>query len=173
MQSVTSDSFGPLVAYLVPGATVLVGLRPWIPALDFWFHSATSESPTIGGFLFLTVAALAAGMTVSGIRWAVLDPIHAWTGIGMPKFDFSKLGDKVEAMKLLIEIHYKHYLFYGNSFIALGLSWMAYRTASGWETVGTILDVCVFVLLVVFFTTSRDTLKKYYDRLSRLFVEAR
>src|SRR4051812_28341633 len=76
MQTVTNDSFGPLIAYLVPGATVLLGLSQFSPTLQSWFAAAPAETPTIGGFLYLTVASLTAGMTVNAVRWATIDNLH-------------------------------------------------------------------------------------------------
>ena len=66
MTSVSNANFGPLIAYLVPGATVLLGLSPFSPTLRAWLAATPADSPpTIGGFLYLTVASLAVGMTVS------------------------------------------------------------------------------------------------------------
>src|SRR5882672_4245101 len=104
MQSISNDTFGPLIAYLVPGATALAGLSRFSPTLRTWFATAPADLPTIGGFLYLTIAALTAGMTVSAIRWAVVDTLHSRTGLAMPSMDFSKLGQNVEAYSLLIEI---------------------------------------------------------------------
>ncbi len=112
VQSVTNDNFGPLIAYLVPGAVALAGFSPFSATLGAWFASAPADAPSIGGFLYLTVASLAAGMTVSAVRWAVIDTLHARTGLPPPKLDFSLLGGNVEAFVLLIEIHYRHYQFY-------------------------------------------------------------
>ena len=38
MQTVSNDNSGPPVAYLVPGATVLLGLRPYFPVLHSKLH---------------------------------------------------------------------------------------------------------------------------------------
>ena len=112
MQSVSNANFGPLIAYLVPGATVLLGFSQFSPVLRTWFASTPTDSPTISGFLYLTVASLAVGMTVSAVRWALVDSLHSLTGLSLPPLDFSRLGNNVEAFSLLIEIHYRHYQFY-------------------------------------------------------------
>jgi hypothetical protein len=106
------NDFGTMIAYLVPGATVLLGLSEYFAGLKAWFAMTPESAPTIGGFLYLTVASLAAGMTVSAVRWALIDTVHGWTGIKMPPLDFSNLGRNVDAFALLIEIHYRHYLFF-------------------------------------------------------------
>ena len=108
METVTNANFGPLIAYLVPGATVLAGFSPFSPVLRSWF-GRPADAPTIGGFLYLTVASIAVGMTVNAVRWAVIDTVHAYTGLPLPPLDFSRLGKNVDAFGLLIEIHYRHY----------------------------------------------------------------
>lgn len=110
---VSNDNFGPLIAYLVPGAIVLLGGSQFSSMLRAWFASTPTDAPTIGGFLYLTVASLGVGMTVSAVRWATVDQFHARTGLRIPRRDFSKLGRNVDAFSLLIRIHYEHYQFYG------------------------------------------------------------
>lgn len=168
MQSVSNANLGPLIAYLVPGATVLAGASQFSPAVRVWFAVTPADAPTIGGFLYLTVASLAVGMTVNAVRWALIDRLHGWTGLAMPPMDFSKLGPNVEAFSLLIRIHYEHYQYFANMFVATAVAYACYRVKLGglfpfgWPDLG-------FVLVeVVFFITSRDTLRKYYHRSRQL-----
>ena len=168
MPSVSNDNFGPMVAYLVPGATVLLGIRPYFPALDRWFAATPPDAPTLGGFLYLTVASLAAGMTVNAVRWAVVDKIHALTGLPPPVLDFSRLASREQAFSLLIDIHYKHYQFHSGMLLATAIAYMAYRTYYGFDQTTGWLDVSVMGLEVVFFLMSRDTLRKYYTRSKQL-----
>lgn len=170
MQSVTSDSFGPLIAYLVPGATALFGLSPYLPVVRTWFATTPADAPTIGGFLYLTVASLAAGMALNAIRWVVVDSIHARTGLPPPPSDFSRLGPNVEAMRLLIEIHYRFYQHHANMLIAVAVAWVAHRATVGWSAPVGPLDVAALALAPVFFATSRDTLRKYHERTSQLLT---
>ena len=81
MKDVTSNNFGVLIAYLVPGATALWGLSSFSPSMRAWFASTPADAPTISGFLYLTVASLAVGMTVTAIRWACVDLVHSATGL--------------------------------------------------------------------------------------------
>lgn len=162
------NDFGSYVAYLIPGATVLLGASPLSPTVRAWFATAPTDSPTIGGFLYLTLASLAAGMTVSAIRWVVVDTVHGWTGLRPPSQNFSRLGNKVEAFSLLIEIHYRHYLFYANMFVATAIAYSLFRGTSGFDLYPIVLDAGFVVLEMIFFTTSRDTLRKYYVRTRQL-----
>lgn len=168
MHSVSNTNFGPLIAYLVPGATVLLGLSPFSPTLSSWFATAPGAAPTIGGFLYLTVASLAAGMTVSAVRWALVDTLHARTGLVPPRLDFARLADRVEAFALLIDNHYRHYQYYANMLVALAPAYVGYRASLGGVWPPGWKDLTFVALEAVFFVTSRDTLRKYYTRSAQL-----
>ena len=168
MSTVTKDNFGPLIAYLVPGATVLVGFSVYSPALQTWLAATPPNAPTISGFLYLTMASLAAGMIVSAIRWAVIDRLFAWTGLALPPMDFSNLGAKVEAYQLLITIHYLHYQHHSNMLVATAIAYACYRSHLGLHGDWGWLDVGVGLLEILFLITSRDNLRKYYSRGTRL-----
>ena len=170
MQSVSNDNFGPLVAYLVPGATVLLGLRPYFPMLERWFAAVPPDTPTLGGFLYLTVASLAIGMTLNAIRWATVDTIHALTGLPPPALDFSRLASREQAFALLIDIHYKHYQFHSSMLLATAIAYTAHRIYFGFDQTTGWLDASVLALEVVFFLMSRDTLRKYYSRTQQLLA---
>ncbi len=168
MQPVTNANFGPLVAYLLPGATVLLGVSPFSPLVKSWFAVSPDGTPTIGGFLFLTVASMGVGMTVSAIRWLIIDTLHRLTGLALPRLEFTRLGPNVEAFALLIDIHYKHFLYYGNEAIAVAIAYVCYRVNLGPTVSVGRLDVFFVVLEAVFFIVSRDTLCKYHVRSHQL-----
>lgn len=168
MQTISNDTFGPLVAYLIPGATALIGFEPYSPLLRSWLASAPPDAPTIGGFLYLTLASLAAGMTMNAVRWAVLDPIHAVTGLSMPAFNFARLAGREQAFALLIDIHYKHYQFHGSMLIATAVAYVGWRSAEGFASGVGMFDLLVALLEVVFFLMSRDTLGRYQRRAAQL-----
>lgn len=118
MTTVSDRNFGLLIAYLVPGFTALWGISYFSVTVDAWLTGSGVDGPTIGGFLYVTLASVAAGMTVSAVRFHVIDRIHHWTGIQQPVWDFAKLKDSVSAYDVLIEIHYKHYQFHANGLIS-------------------------------------------------------
>jgi hypothetical protein len=167
MQSISNDTFGPLIAYLVPGATALTGLSPFLPVVQTWLEGTATNAPTIGGLLYLSLASLAAGMTISAVRWAAIDTLHARTGLRPPKLNFARLPGKVEEFRLLIEIHYRHYQFYANMLVAVLVAYLGYRIHVGAAAPG-LTDLAVFVLEPVFFLASRDTLRKYQQRSRQL-----
>lgn len=170
MSTVTRDNFGPLIAYLVPGATALWGISYFVPLLRSWFIVTEPDVPSLGGFLYLTLASVAAGMTVNAIRWGILDTIHSMTGMPPPPIDFSGLGKNVEAYTLLIEIHYNHYQYHANMAIATAIAYVCYRINLGSLTQWGFADLGVFALEVIFIAMSRDTLRKYHLRGSQVLA---
>ena len=111
MKDVTPNNFGLLIAFLLPGFAVLWGVSYFSPTVHFWLSGA-GTTPTVGGIMFVTLASIAAGVTISTARWAVLDTIHHWTGLPQPDWDFSRLEERVAAYSVLNDIHYKFYQFY-------------------------------------------------------------
>jgi len=173
VKDVTSNNFGVLIAYLVPGVTALWGLSSFSPSLRVWFASTPNDAPTISGFLYLTVASLTVGMTVTAIRWACLDLAHAATGLTAPDLDFSQLPGKVDAYNLLIEIHYRHYQFYSNMFVATAITWICHRISSQPPCQITWIDPGFVLVEAIFFLTSRDTLRRYFRRTEQLLSPQR
>lgn len=170
MQSVSNANFGPLIAYLVPGATALWGLSQFFPPIQAWFAATPANAATIGGFLYLTVASLAIGMTVTALRWTLIDTLHAMTGLRPPKLDFSRLHGRVDAFNLLIEIHYRHYQYYANMFVATAIAYICYRIKIDAKLQFGWMDLWIVVMETVFFMTSRDTLRKYHQRTQQLLA---
>ena len=104
MQQLTSKNFGLLIANLLPGFTALWGASQFSETVRMWLGTTPSDAPSVGGFLYVTLASIGAGMTVSAVRFLVIDRIHHRTGISEPRWDFSRLSDNVAAYDVLIEI---------------------------------------------------------------------
>src|SRR5216684_3071408 len=130
MKEVSSGNFGLLIAFILPGFIVLWGLSYSSATVRLWL-SVAGGTPTIGGFMFGTLASVAAGVTVSTVRWLVIDKIHHWTGIRQPPWNFSRLGRNVDAYNVLNDIHYKFYQFHANGLIALLFVYVARRIHEG------------------------------------------
>ncbi|MEZ6055469.1 MAG: hypothetical protein R3C01_02070 [Planctomycetaceae bacterium] len=167
MREVTTSNFGLLIAYLLPGLVSLWGLSHVSTTLDRWL-GADLDGPTVGGFLYVTLASIGAGLTVSTMRWLIIDTLHHRTGIQQPDWDFTKLGERTAAFDVLIEIHYRYYQFYGNTLIAL---WFAYVTR--WSAHQTSWGelVAILALSTLFWFASRDTITKYYRRVAGVLTD--
>ena len=174
MKEITNDNFGLLIAYVLPGFTALWGMSYLWQPIRVWLGATPANAPTVGGFLYVTLASVAVGVTVSTVRWAVLDSIHHWTGIRQPEWDFSRLQDNFAAYNVLNDIHYKYYLFHGNHLIAILFLFVARRIRLGFFTAPLgWLDVGCLFLVVLLFLGSRDAISKYYSRVSHFLNQPR
>ena len=167
MGEVSQRNFGLLIAYLVPGYIALWGIGALVPGIEPWLLGSVEAGPTIGGFLYLTVGCVAAGMFASAVRWAVLDTLHHATGIPSVQWSDRSLHERVRAYEWIVENHYRYYQFYGNSLIAILFTLACWRGSTPGAVPGWV-DIAVFVLSAVCFAGSRDALRKYYRRASSL-----
>lgn len=170
MKTVTTSNFGLLIAYLLPGFIVLWGLSYSSPTVAAWLSPpALDGAATIGGFLYVTLASVVAGLTASTVRWAIIDTIHHRTGIPRRTWNFARLQKHYEAYTMLEHNHYRFYQAYANMAVALFFLFNARRWALGYWSIGFgWVDVGCIALSMVFLAGSRDTLAKYYDRVDQL-----
>lgn len=165
MNDVTTSNFGLLIAYILPGSVALWGIGELWPTAHAWFGDSTAQSPTVGGFLYVTLAAVGVGLFVSTVRWAIVDRIHHRTGIEQPRWDFAYLNSSLSAFELLVASHYRYYQFYANTFVAVGLTFCATVLAVQSVREHLILAVAGTAgVEIVLWLGSRDTLRKYYRR---------
>lgn len=171
MQDVTRDNFGLLIAYILPGFVALWGISAFSPTVRIWVGISADQSPTVGGFLYVTVAAVAFGMLVSTVRWLFVDRLHQLTGIELPKWDFAQLGDNLAAFELLVDSHYRFYQFHANMFVAVAFTFFA----QVFEKSGRASFALVGFIVVesILWAGSRDTLRKYNERTLALLNSSR
>ncbi len=170
MRDVSNANFGLLIAFVIPGFTTVWGMSPYVPTFQRWLHVSNGDVPTVGGFLFVSLASVAVGVIVSAIRWAIIDPVHHATGIQRPRFDDQRLEANVTAFQVLVEHHYRYYQFYANMFVVVMVTRLAPHllgdaAPNGWTDVGAV------VLGLILLVASRDTLRKYYERTAQLLGE--
>lgn len=169
MRDLSPFNFGHLVAYLVPGFVILWGISYSSPIARAWLAAPPENLPTVGGLLYVTVVSLAAGMTASAFRWALLDTFHHATGVTPPAWSFAALQQRLDAFQTLIEIHYRYYQTHGNLLVALAFTYAMRLRAVGWPAyrVGAV-DLGFLVVGVILFFAARDALSKYYRRAGEL-----
>ena len=167
MKELTASNFGLLVAYLLPGFVGVLGIAVYSSTIRSWVASGSGSGPSVGGFLYLSLASLTAGLVISTIRWAVIDSIHHATGVHPPAWDFRRLQERLGAFELLVESHYRYYQFYANMLVAGAVAYMGWRLNQSPRLTTT--DVAMIALEAVLFAGSRDALRKYYRRGEQLF----
>ncbi|MBS0204494.1 MAG: hypothetical protein JSS49_16440 [Planctomycetes bacterium] len=169
MQDVTRDNFGLLIAYVLPGFVTLWGVSFFSGTVRHWLGTSSQASPTVGGFLYVTVAAVATGLLVSTIRWMTVDRIHHVTGIPMPNWDFAKLGNSLSAFELLVSAHYRFYQWHANMLVAIAFAFFSFAVVSPLQgLLGFEIAISFIVVEIVLWLGSRDTLRKYYERTAKL-----
>jgi len=165
VQSISKDNFGPLIAFLLPGFVALWGVSYVSAPIRSWLAVSADDDPTVGGFLYVTLASVVAGITVSTIRWMLIDTIHHSTGVQRPAWDFSRLQDNAAAFDILNELYYRYYQFYANMVVAILFTLVLRHASSPLDLVQLdATDGAAVLLALMFFTGSRDSLQKYYRR---------
>lgn len=167
MKDVTTNNFGLLIAFVLPGLVLLWGMAPYSTTISGWLGQTTSDNATVGGFLYITLASVGVGQLVSTLRWLLIDSLHHRTGIHKPDWSFSQLSSRntVAAFDRLIEDHYRFYQFHANGLVSLTLA-MILR----WQALEFRFGDCVFLLLcdALLFVGARDNLSKYYRRVENV-----
>jgi hypothetical protein len=151
-----------LIAYVLPGFTALQGLPALSGPGGAWGNGSGVAGPTLPSLLSGTVEAIAVGLTVSTVRWLLIDTLHHRTGLRPPPWDFALLETKVSAFEFLVHIHYRYYKFYANMVVALAWAYASGGYALGWR------GSAYWLLAALFLLASRDALRKYYERAGRL-----
>jgi hypothetical protein len=158
--------FGLTIAYVLPGFVGLWGTSSLWPELSNLLAVLPQANPSIATFLFAVLASLAAGLTLSAVRWALIDFFHHRTGVPFPNPDFSKVQERLEAFKFAVEVYYRYYQFYANMFVAIGIAAVC-RMAAGMRPNLTLIALGIG-LEVVLLVASRDALSRYYTRVAQL-----
>ncbi|MEM9167042.1 MAG: hypothetical protein AAGB48_08450 [Planctomycetota bacterium] len=173
MRDTTTRHFGLLIAYIAPGFIGLWGASYLYPDLRDLLIGSRQEGPSLGGFLYVTVASIASGMLANAVRWALLDSMHHATGLKRPDWDDGRLHDRVVAYEWLVENHYRHYQFYGNTLVTLLFAWLCWRGSIADSRMGfDELDVTMCFVVLVLALGSRSTLNRYYQRVDRLLRDS-
>lgn len=165
-QDASAANFGLFIAYVLPGFTALQGMPLLLGPGATWGGAGGVPGSTVADFLSGTVEAVPAGLTVSAVRWLLIDTLHHRTGLRPPVWNFAALDRNVAAFELLIHIHYRYYKFYANMVVALACAYLSGGYALGWR------GLAYWPLAALFFLGSRDTLRKYYERSGRLLSSA-
>lgn len=167
MNPVTSENFGLLIAYLLPGFVTLYAAQSFVPGLYVWLGTDSATAPTVGGFLYATLGSIAAGMFVSTVRWIVIDTLHHHTGIPIPQWEFRRYPQTMSAFDSIVEDHYRYYQFHANGLVAVTFAYITRLFVLSLDLEAKVMEgfAYLFIASILYFG-SRDSLRKYYDRTS-------
>ena len=162
-------SFGLLIAYVIPGFVLLCGLSYRIGAVRAWLHAPPDIPAGLESALFITLASIAAGMLASAVRWCLVDSFHHWTGVTRPEWDDGQLQENLSAFEAVVEAHYRYYQCHANLLVAIGAAYLCWRLQPSIGTTGLMLsDIGIILTEGLLLAISRDNLRKYYARSSRI-----
>lgn len=169
VQNTSLRGFGLLIAYVLPGFTVLLGLATLSETLRLWLVGPESSTLAVGGVLYVTAASILVGMVLNALRWVILDMLHHATGLVRPAWNDALLTDRLSAFERLVEDHYRHYQFYGNTAIAAVFAFAAWAASDApWPSPWPELALVALEFTLV--AASRDALRRYYRRTGALLT---
>ncbi|MEM1353902.1 MAG: hypothetical protein AAGH88_03360 [Planctomycetota bacterium] len=171
MSPLSDRSFGVVIAYLLPGFISLWSVSPFIAPLAGWLDGSMSleHAPSVGGFLYVTVASLTAGLTLNVVRWALFDSINIMTGIEKPAWDDSKLQANFDAFQNVVEQHFRYYQFYSCTIIAVAMVYVVHRFVLT-DPLNAAVDYAAAVFFVLFALAQRDAMHRYYTRATHILT---
>ncbi len=128
----------------------------------------------MGGVLYVTAASIVVGMILNTLRWVLLDSLHHATGITRPAWNDALLSDHLPAFERLVEDHFRYYQFYGNTAFAAAAGFIAWRLSPAGALAPTLWpELGLLILELTLVAASRDALRRYYGRTSRLLAHSR
>jgi hypothetical protein len=181
MPDVTSTFFGLTIAFLAPGMVGLFSLKYWLASANRIFDTVLAGKANAGLFLFLLVGALALGVVVSAIRWAVYEvaaerhpKLRNWFGEAPAAQD--RVGrwtpERLAAFRAAVDETYRYHQAYGGLTITLPslfVGWLhTHREAPGAQTTLWIVFVALEVLLIA---GSFNAKSRYYRNAKAIFSD--
>lgn len=166
MNDLIRQNFGLLIAYILPGFVVVSGAALIYPPVRVLIMPTLGLADGVESTAFVALATLLAGMFVSALRWLLVDTLHHLTGLRRPEWDDAKLPDKLPAFSSIVEDHYRFYQCNANLAVAFAFVYIAWRVQQ--PPFAPWADEAFLLIEFLFLATSRDNLRKYYARASRL-----
>lgn len=178
-----AEHFGYLIAYLLPGLAGLWAASYCSPVVKTWLTEAATHDTSVGGFLFLMVAAVGVGMAVQALRWCVFDHLlpklgsaylrDTW-GVGpRPRYDESR-ANEAGVQAALIQIRDQHYRYYqsqGGLAVALPIVFVAWLFCHGAGLRALYLGPAFLALEAVLFFAALDANRRGRDKRLGLLGE--
>lgn len=173
-----TGNFGVVIAFLVPGFVSLLGVRYHSDIIKQFFNIDETNAPTVGGFLYATLSSVAAGVTISSLRWILIDIIICKIfKVKKRELDFKRLVGKEEAFSFINENHYRYYQYYANMLVAIFIAYILriVVVCGGevyfWNKREMVLLVGFLMIEIVLGIGAWDTRRKFYERAEAILVE--
>lgn len=166
MKPVTHQSLGIVIAYLLPGFAALAALSLHSSTVHAWFDASGRDAPTVGGFLYVTVASLGLGLFLNSARGLTLDPLYHRLGVRKHSWDYSRLQANIVAVEFILTQQFRHYQFTGNMLAAVLIAYPLIELSDlqlNWTA-----RLALFASGAVLFLSAKRLLQNYYRRLDEI-----
>jgi len=114
------------MGFLLPGLVPLFALATVSPTVQSWFGYA-SAAPTLAGFFFGVLGALALGFVLTALRFTIYETSLFGRPCWVPKatpFDESRRHERADDYRDLRQSFYYHYLASANLSVAIPLAFL-------------------------------------------------
>jgi hypothetical protein len=174
MKDVTVTSFGLVVAYLLPGLSLLYTLGFWFPEIHSLFQAFLTTASNFGLLLIVVLVSLIVGLIVHGIRAVVYEYIFRSKENRFEHAQFKKFTStgRAEAFRNLVDEMFRYHQWWG----ALSIIWpffaygfllkrnrMVVGTTPFWVTIGF-----AAVLEITFAYIAQRVLDDYFGRFKKM-----
>lgn len=166
MNDFIRQNFGLLIAYILPGFVVVSGAAIVFPQIRLLLIPTLGLADGVESTAFVALATLLAGMVVSSLRWVLVDTLHHLTGLRRPQWNDAELQAKLPAFSAIVENHYRYYQCHANLAVAFACVYLAWRVRQ--SPFALWADEAFLLVEILLLATSRDNLRIYYARTSRL-----
>lgn len=162
--------FKLIIAYLIPGSIGLYAAAMLIPAVEALLGGSAAV-PQGASIVLVLVLAIASGMIINALTWALVRPLIEKTGVPRPKLEYSNLTKENEAsFRNIIDNNFSYYQSYANMFTALVALFASYIYSEGLPRLDLIIPGGV--ICIVLFIAARDSLKRSYQEMEKILSKA-
>ena len=130
MPTVSSTSFGLVIAFVLPGFACLLSLAWWSSTLRDILGTFSTSRSNVGLFLLVFIGVLLTGMLTSGVRWLVFECwlLKDWSLEGADFGRLSAADGTLIAFRAAVDEHYRYHQFWGGIFVVLPISFVGWLT---------------------------------------------
>ena len=170
MNNTISTMFGLTISFTAPGLVGMAAMALHVPAMRSWLAAATTGAPTAGETAVLLLAATAAGVFLSGMRYVTVEPLLR-RGIDTAHDSAARRDPGTEiAYQNIRAQFYDFYLFYANTLTGLVILSAAAAPIAMTQPAGTTATYAVITGTagLTLYLSARDAFRRYQKRRREL-----
>ena len=171
-----AETFGLIIAYLLPGVVGLFSLSLWSTSVDTALKTFLTSASNINLFLLVVIASLAIGLMLAAIRGLIFERWHIFnlgykskvTPLTSEEFKALASPEKFAPFRAIVDAHYRYHQCWGGILVVLPVfyfGWVQNLAEGAVLTVDFVLRTLGVVgLAVVTFLAAQGAYRKYVER---------